>query len=337
VDVQNTDPKVQVGNYHLTVRISINGFPSIYKDFNFTVRVQRVYVHILTTDDDTEAANVNDNINYTLELKNKGNGQETFSIAAIGPYGNLVTLGINQVTLNQEESTIFNVQVFVEKNVIDSADLYGLDLVSTIKVTSKNDPNQYYVDLSLYTTINHFYDFELSTLTPGDTMSGKPGDTLDFKLEVTNIGSANDRYDLRVTKNWLEQFPSVTVTDINTDVGVQQSKQTSAVIVITSENDKALSGEYDIEITATSKADPSIIKTIIIHINITPNAGLDVDSSQTSSGKPGETLDYMFKITNKGNAPDTFELSLEGWVSDWGQILDNTGEWRNPSKHTLSN
>jgi uncharacterized membrane protein len=96
VDVQNTDPKVQVGNYHLTVRISINGFPSIYKDFNFTVRVQRVYVHILTTDDDTEAANVNDNINYTLELKNKGNGQETFSIAAIGP-GNVKSRRIHDI------------------------------------------------------------------------------------------------------------------------------------------------------------------------------------------------------------------------------------------------
>ena len=71
VTVKVTDPKIQIGNYHLTVRISIDGFPLIYKDFNFTVRVEHVYVHILTMDDDSEAANVNDNVNYTLELKNK--------------------------------------------------------------------------------------------------------------------------------------------------------------------------------------------------------------------------------------------------------------------------
>jgi uncharacterized membrane protein len=106
---------------------------------------------------------------------------------------------------------------------------------------------------------------------------------------------------------------------------VQQSKETSVIIVVTSDNDKATTGNWDIEITFTSKAEPSLSKTIIIYVNITSKAGLEMDSSQTGNEEPGEYIDYKFKITNKGNAPDTFELALEGENNDWGQILDNTG------------
>jgi uncharacterized membrane protein len=325
VEVLTVQPTVPVGDYWMVVRISIDGFPAIYQDYNFTIQVKQVYTHTVETDDNRIEADVNEFVNYTIELKNKGNGPETFEIVPTGTYATLVTVEMSEVTLDPEEFITISVQVFTNKSYVDRDDLYGFDLETPIKVTSKNDPDSFNVELILYTEIKFTYDFELSSLASGNKIKGEPGETLDFKLEVTNIGTAVDRYNLKLTGTHPSIFPSVTVSDINQDVGVQQSRETSVFIEISSATDIAVTGEYDIIIRFSSQAEPSLSKEITIYVNITNKAGLEMDSSQTGSEEPGESIDYKFKITNKGNAPDTFELALEGENSEWGQILDSTG------------
>jgi uncharacterized membrane protein len=62
---------------------------------------------------------------------------------------------------------------------------------------------------------------------------------------------------------------------------------------------------------------------ITLFVEITPLGELDMDpTSQTQQGEPEDTIDYKIKVSNKGNAIDTFELSLEGTYKDWGEILD---------------
>jgi uncharacterized membrane protein len=62
---------------------------------------------------------------------------------------------------------------------------------------------------------------------------------------------------------------------------------------------------------------------ITLFVEITPLGEVDLDpSSQTSTGEPEDTIDYTVKISNKGNAQDTFSLALEGTYKEWGQILD---------------
>jgi uncharacterized membrane protein len=94
-------------------------------------------------------------------------------------------------------------------------------------------------------------------------------------------------------------------------------------VTIDPDNFDAIAGTYSIEVTANSKADPGVTVIITLNVEITPLGDLDLDpSSQTTTGEPEDTIDYKVKVSNKGNAMDTFDLSLEGNYKEWGQILD---------------
>ncbi|UCE74449.1 MAG: hypothetical protein JSV56_01745 [Methanomassiliicoccales archaeon] len=316
---------VPVGDYWVLIRISIDGFPAIYEEYNFTVQVEQVYlnsVELELEDENYKDADTNEYITYTLRVKNTGNGPETFEIVATGEYNALVTLEMDEIYLNRSESRVFEVEVYTDKDIIDRDELYGFYLETPIKVTSKNDPDTFSVTENIYTDILYTYDFEMGTMAAGDTMEGKPGETIYFKLEVTNVGTATDRYTFRVTSVDETKFPGITIANINSDVKVRESRETTANIPISTENEKAVVGMYQVEVTGTSVNDATITRTIILNINITAKAGLQVGDSQTGTGEPGDVIDYKFRITNKGNAPDTFDLALSGTNKDWGQILE---------------
>jgi uncharacterized membrane protein len=325
VEVLNTQPEVVVGDYWMIVRISIDGFPAIYQDYNYTIEVEQIYHHTVETDDDRKEADVDENVDYTIEIKNKGNGPETFEIVPVGTYANLVTVEFDEVTLEPEEQITIDIQVFTDKTYVDRDDLYGFDMETPIKITSKNDPDSFSVEMPIYTEIKFTYDLEISTQATANTREGEPGDIIQFTIEVTNTGTATDQYKLRISKFDSVKFPTADISDINVNVDVEESRTTTATIEITDQNDKAPTGNWEIEITATSKAEPSISKTMIIYINITAQAALDVGDSQLSEGEPGDVIDYKFRVTNEGNAPDTFDLALEGTNKDWGKIYDPTG------------
>ncbi len=325
VQVLGTDPKVQIGDYYLTIKVQIDGYPGIFVEYTFTVHIDQYFEHTVTTDTDGKTANIDEIVEYILELKNKGNDQDTYKLSAVGSYSELVTFSTNEITLIQEETTTFKVFVETDGHTVDRDDLFGKYLTVTVKVISKFDPSGSSVELSLYTTINHIYDFTVSTHSPQNTKEGKPGYTIQFAVEVRNIGSATDQYKCRITMFDSEKFPNVDITDINVNVDRQEFRTTTATIEITGQNDKAEIGTWDIEITVTSNTEPTVEKSFLLHVKILPEAGLDVSDSQANEGEPGDVIDYKFRVTNQGNSPDTFDLTLEGTNKDWGQIYDPTG------------
>lgn len=321
-----SDPLVPVGEYYLIIRISIDGYPSIYKDFNFTIQVEQLYLNKIdleVVDEDRKDANVNEYVNYTLRITNTGNGQETFLIAATGKYSNLVTLEFTEATLDISESIDFDAQVFTDKDVIDGDDLYGMDLITPIKVTSKNDPDQFSLEVNLYTNINHIYTFSLSTTD--DTKEGEPGESVSFTLQVENTGTNQDSYSFVVTGIDESIFEDDPIVDTS-PVSVNNIGSSTARITITDEKNKALVGTYEISIMTSSKTETGVNQEITLFIIIEPSAEVEITpSSQTDGGEPGDMIDYTVKIINRGNAQDTFYLTLNGSYKDWGEIYDHSG------------
>ncbi|UCF08993.1 MAG: hypothetical protein JSW28_04725, partial [Thermoplasmata archaeon] len=254
VPVLDVDPTVPAGEYWMVIRISIDGHPSIYEDYNFTVNVKQVYVHTLEAVEDKKGADVNEYVEYTLTLKNTGNNLETFVIRATGYYGGLVTLEMTEVDLAQSESIDFYILVYTDPIIIERDDLYGMDLETSVEVVSKGDPDSYAVEVPIYTTIEHSCDFELTS--PQTTKMGKPGDlSLQFTLQVRNIGTTHDSYRFRVTGMDEEIFHVPEPTSIY-NLGADSYGTTAVFVTITSEKHLAIAGEYQIEITADSEEDP---------------------------------------------------------------------------------
>jgi hypothetical protein len=325
VDVLITDPMIPAGEYYVIIRISVDGFPTVFLDYNFTVQVDQVYVHTLDVVDDQKNAEINQYVDYTLTLKNTGNGPETFMIRATGEYSNLVVLELTEVTLNQSESIDINAQVYTEHNIIDKDFLYGTFLITPIEAVSKNDPNSFSIEVPLNTYIEHIHEFNLNSRAAGNTMEALPGETIFFTLVVDNTGTVFDQYTFNVVSYDATIFDSISVNDINTNVNPGASIDNDVTITIVDETDKALTGTYDITIRANSKNNSNLNQEIVIHIQITAKAALDVGASQTADGEPGDVIDYKFRVTNMGNAMDTFDLTLEGTNKDWGEIYDSTG------------
>jgi uncharacterized repeat protein (TIGR01451 family) len=62
------------------------------------------------------------------------------------------------------------------------------------------------------------------------------------------------------------------------------------------------------------------IKVVPVTMNVVAIAyGVELTTEDDAlSAEPGETVDYILTLTNSGNVPDTFALSIEGnvWVVD---------------------
>jgi uncharacterized repeat protein (TIGR01451 family) len=73
------------------------------------------------------------------------------------------------------------------------------------------------------------------------------------------------------------------------------------------------------------------IKVVPVTMNVVAIAyGVELTTEDDAfSAEPGETVDYILTLTNSGNVPDTFALSIEGnvWVVDLpDEIVLDAGE-----------
>jgi uncharacterized membrane protein len=328
-----------VGEYtnNVTISSDSNGEMTL----PFTVEVNAVHGLELTDPAPlSESVNVGNSVSYQFKIKNTGNTQDTFvlkendlDVSASGggdqsswSYFALVSdpsTPIFAVILDpgQSVAVIFIIDVPSQSDPDFEILVNPLDM--EVEVTSEGGTNVD-DDFITHTTVNPIYSFEISTTAPGNTKDGEPGDIIYFTLHVNNTGTASDSYDFRITSIDESVFPgTLDPYDIsNLNVGFIDS--TTATFDINNDKSKALAGFYDIKIITTSFGDPVVSATIILTVEITPLGAVELSpQSQTDNGEPEEEIDYAMQVRNKGNAEDTFELTLSGTNKDWGQILDS--------------
>lgn len=71
-------------------------------------------------------------------------------------------------------------------------------------------------------------------------------------------------------------------------------------------------------ITATSASDPAFYATVVDTTYISQTAGVDIGVDESGVGLPSETVTYVHTLTNTGDGPDTYSMTLQsplppGW------------------------
>jgi YVTN family beta-propeller protein len=133
------------------------------------------------------------------------------------------------------------------------------------------------------------------------------GSIVTYTHTLTNTGNAPDVFDLThySSQGWPVQY--------NTPVSVGAYQAATVVVSITVPAD-VLSGAVDSTIiTATSQADGNVQASVAD--TTTVNApGVTLAPDQSSSVAPGSTVTYALRITNTGDAADTFALMVGSTV-----------------------
>ncbi len=305
----------------------------------FIIEVQEVYDLELTDPAPlSKSVDVGTSVSYQFKIKNTGNAQDTFQLDKID-------LDTSSAGGGDQSSWAYfvlasNPSTPISYVILDVYQSKTIQLI--IDIPSQSDPN--FIELTnpldmeimvtseggtnLYdsfvtsTTVNPIYSFDLTCTTPGNTKEGDPGDSVVFTLQIRNSGTAIDTYNFRVTSVDESIF---TVPNPNPiiNLAVDGYGTTTASVSITTDLTKALAGIYQLEITVDSNSDPGISKNILLNVEITPLADVELTpSTQAGDGEPGDILDYSVQVRNMGNAQDTFELILNGTYKIWGEILD---------------
>jgi uncharacterized membrane protein len=146
-------------------------------------------------------------------------------------------------------------------------------------------------------------------LTPAQATAGQ-GDTVSYVVQVTNTGSADDRYRLQVNGLPFGVYANFDQTyQTNGDIDVPPGAGNFRDITITVATFPGLTpGDYPFTVTATSLTDSSETGTTNGTLTVAAN-GVSVSLDKTS-GAPGDT--FQMTVTNTGTVTDTFDLALAG-------------------------
>jgi serine protease AprX len=132
---------------------------------------------------------------------------------------------------------------------------------------------------------------------------GNPGETVDYNLTLTNLGSEGDTFSFTVESGWAVSLPEPVTLLPN---------EWEMVTISVSIPEEAQLGDFDLaQVKVTSAGDPfvqahSTLTTYVIDYSFFLQHGL-----LEQAGLPGTELTFDFTLINTGNLPALFGLELE--------------------------
>ncbi len=148
---------------------------------------------------------------------------------------------------------------------------------------------------------------------------GLPGGTVEYAVNVWNMGSLDDSYTLDSTDNsgWgLMLSPSV--------LSVPAGQKKTATLSVTIPEDAVTCTEDKILVTVISQGDPNVsdLDMCIAHAEEVKH-GMEVSISPGYQGAlPGATLSYTVTVKNTGNVKDNYSMSVnDDAVPSWEPTL----------------
>ncbi len=157
----------------------------------------------------------------------------------------------------------------------------------------------------------------------GDTfLSGYPGDSLYADFFVENIGGDPDRYILAATcaEGWFVEVVGAETTAVLVPGQIQNVE----VLVVIPE-DALCDEQAMVELTAFSFCDPSVWDAHSAKIGVNPFCATSVTAlTEDSTGTAGQSMEYVFRVTNEGNCDAEFFMFVSQFPSDWDTTYGET-------------
>ena len=295
-----------------------------------TTNVNLVYGVEVTPSSKVKTLNTPTVYTFSMTVKNKGSGNDTFLVEALGEDKEWIKFETTSFKLAPDASKSFNVTLTVPfENPFD--ELNGT-YKWTIKVTSQGYSFQY-AALALTVTVDIRYGF--SEAWDKTDIAAGPGETVDCNVTINNNGNIQDDYLITATGSYAT-WAKVNSKSGNSSYTIAAlSKDTSRkvplyiTVPLNTPNNK-----YTIQVDVKSKGNDSILKTTKLTITVSENyaVSLTVDENNLNVG-PGATIQFKVKVKNTGNILEDFEMTIDKasgtyykWAGDPDPGIFNTSK-----------
>ena len=216
----------------IKVKVSSQENPLIYKTYTSRSTVlQDFEPKLKVTGGDTQEAEPDEEVSYTINITNEGNGEDDITLSLHGGNATWGTLAESSFTLAAGESDETTLRVTAPDGTL-AQNGYSI----TIRATSEDTTTK----ASRAVFLNIQQVFEVSVSVSGDsTKSGDPGDSLSYSITVKNKGNGDDAVNL-VLEGDQADWGSI-VEDVDLDAGESMTVNLTVNI-----DEEANFGDYSI-------------------------------------------------------------------------------------------
>lgn len=280
---------------------------------NIYINVQQIYeVSVQVSGDSSKKGDPGDELSYQLLVKNKGNGDDTFTLSLEGEKASWGSI-LDEVELTSGQSTTVNLTV----NIDDDATVGDNDII--VRGSSEDNPS---VNDTGTVKVSVNKQFKVDVIV--SSMSGDPGSTITYNVRIQNEGTGVDTFSVSIDdypEGWSVDPVSFQVEDV--PAGGEEIVNLS-VSIRSGENNKA----FTINLTASSdearkENPPKYVNTTVSIITIVNQEywiefDLDNPGDINVDATVGIPTSVSFDVVNKGTGDDVIALSAtapDGWTS----------------------
>jgi uncharacterized membrane protein len=295
-----------VGNLRFVMLASSENDTAATGTVSLTVVVDPVYGVNLFSYDATATAEPTDSDVVELRVANTGNGEDTFTLKATGPYYTWVAFETTTVTVTASGELLVNMTVTVPDAI--STGVYTINVTATSTASSLATSV-----LAIKVTVVHKEDLALSAADLIRRRSADPGGTVTYRIKVENLGVKAHVVNLALTGT------NVAWAKLNRSLVILQAGTSSEVKVTVDLPDGTAPMVFDLVITGTFDDNDQRTDTFTVITTVNKVHGVAVELNDTTmSGAPGELVTVTFNVNNTGNDVDTFDISVDvndKWVT----------------------
>jgi uncharacterized membrane protein len=245
---------------------------------------------------DAGSGDPGEEVTYTLSVTNTGNCVDTFDVTVSSNWTTTVPLTVGPLNRNAEADAVVTVTVPAGANCGDWD-------TAAVTVTSQSDGSTV-ARSDLTTSADTIYGVEIEP--PTDAQWANPGNTVTYTLRVTNAGNCADSFDVIVSGDtW--------TTTVSPTVGPLGPLGGADLEVTVDIPPGALCSSDSVTVTVTSQANSVISASSRLMTTASTVFGVAVAPETAQQwGDPGSTVTYTVVVTNTGNCPDSFDVTVSG-------------------------
>ena len=276
------------------------------------------YKHQISLSPSTQEGEPEETLTYTVTIENQGTNDDTYNlgIASTVPTGWSMYVLPAQISINDD--TTGTVTLYVEiGNRTNAAGGVTKQLSVYCQSAGESSNNETTAGSA---KVKKVYGTSLSSSTT--EISVDPNSAATFSITVTNDkGNTEDTITFSQTSTGTDDWSFTLPGSISLD-----ADESSTVSFSITPDIEALAGLKSINFFANSEDDETAYSiSVTVRVNQLPALEVTKVGSSAQDIEAGKRVYYSFLVTNKGNAVDSFDITVitDGIPDGWEASLDN--------------